>query len=98
MIGEFGGNHASYLYGQSTLLLPVARPSTMGGAAPSKIFNPVKDLPSMKGKVVLVTGSRFEAFHAQIRIMLTALSIVAVSDLQVYSISRGWAPRFKLQY
>ncbi|KJA21872.1 hypothetical protein HYPSUDRAFT_165039 [Hypholoma sublateritium FD-334 SS-4] len=29
----------------------------MGGAAPSKIFNPVKDLPSMKGKVVLVTGS-----------------------------------------
>ncbi|KIJ27862.1 hypothetical protein M422DRAFT_37600 [Sphaerobolus stellatus SS14] len=30
----------------------------MGGVpAPSKVFNPVKDLPSMKGKVVLVTGS-----------------------------------------
>lgn len=29
----------------------------MGGAAPSKLFNPITDLPSMKGKVVLVTGS-----------------------------------------
>ncbi|KAF5385003.1 hypothetical protein D9615_001217 [Tricholomella constricta] len=29
----------------------------MGGAAPSKSFNPVEDLPTMKGKVVLVTGS-----------------------------------------
>ncbi|PPQ93008.1 hypothetical protein CVT25_000209 [Psilocybe cyanescens] len=28
-----------------------------GGAAPSKDFNPVRDLPAMKGKVVLVTGS-----------------------------------------
>ncbi|KAF4612789.1 hypothetical protein D9613_011740 [Agrocybe pediades] len=28
-----------------------------GGAAPSKTFNPVRDLPSMKGKVALVTGS-----------------------------------------
>jgi len=30
----------------------------MGGAAPSQVFNPVKDLPSMQGKVVIVTGSR----------------------------------------
>ncbi|KAF8170375.1 hypothetical protein BJ912DRAFT_861211 [Pholiota molesta] len=29
----------------------------MGGAAPSKVFDPIKDLPSMKGKVILVTGS-----------------------------------------
>ncbi|KAF8076822.1 hypothetical protein FPV67DRAFT_1406871 [Lyophyllum atratum] len=29
----------------------------MGGAVPSKTFNPVRDLPTMKGKVVLVTGS-----------------------------------------
>ena len=28
------------------------------GGAPSKVFNPVQDLPSLKGKVVLVTGSR----------------------------------------
>ncbi|KAH9484851.1 Short-chain dehydrogenase [Psilocybe cubensis] len=28
-----------------------------GGAAPSKDFNPARDLPSMKGKVVIVTGS-----------------------------------------
>jgi len=28
------------------------------GAAPSKTFNPVQDLPSLKGKVVIVTGSR----------------------------------------
>ncbi|KIK10033.1 hypothetical protein K443DRAFT_670671 [Laccaria amethystina LaAM-08-1] len=27
------------------------------GAAPSKTFNPVQDLPSLKGKVVIVTGS-----------------------------------------
>ena len=28
------------------------------GVAPSKTFNPVQDLPSLKGKVVIVTGSR----------------------------------------
>ena len=50
----------------------------MGGAAPSKIFNPVKDLSSMKGKVVLVTGSRFEAFQVQTTRMLTEMSVVAV--------------------
>lgn len=34
-------------------------PSVMvfGGAAPSQTFDPVRDLPSMAGKVVIVTGS-----------------------------------------
>jgi NAD(P)-dependent dehydrogenase (short-subunit alcohol dehydrogenase family) len=30
-----------------------------GGAAPSKDFDPIRDLPKLAGKVVLITGSRY---------------------------------------
>ena len=44
----FINNRYTYFY---------SRTKTMG-TAPSKTFNPVNDLPSLKGKVAIVTGSR----------------------------------------
>ena len=44
------------------------------GAAPSKTFNPVQDLPSLKGKVVIVTGSRSGSQFCMLCSILMGLS------------------------
>ncbi|KIJ29436.1 hypothetical protein M422DRAFT_36960 [Sphaerobolus stellatus SS14] len=56
----------------------------MGGAAPSKVYNPLNELPSMKSKIVLVTGSSSGIGFATLQCLLRlgAKVYMAVPDEQ----------------